>query len=101
MRVAKIEQRGQAIRLQRAALEFRVAHFQSVHFSVESFIVPLRAAQANVPAPAAFDAIRDPGCHALKRRHHLDCPNADQPDLALPLDLHGQQQQLRDDDSGE
>ncbi len=95
--VAEIEQAGQAVGFERAALEFRVAHFQLVEFRAESVIIFPGVAQADVAAPAVRDAINRPGRHALKRIDHLHRPHADQPHLAFALDLHGEQQQLRDD----
>ena len=95
---AKIEQRGQPVRFQGAAFEFGVAHFQPVELGAHGVVFFLRAAQADVSAPAVLGAVDRPGADALQRRNQFHRPHADQPHLPLALDLHGQQQHLRDDD---
>jgi len=89
---------GKAVGFARPALQLGVAHFQSVQFRAQSLILLPRVAQTDVVAPAMLEVINNPGPRALHRRNQFHGPDTDQPHLPLALDLHGEQQDLCNDD---
>ena len=100
VRFAEAQQRGQAVGFGGAALEFGVAHFQAVQFGVHGVVLFLRAAQGDVVAPAVLGAVRS--IQAATRRSGETSSTAQtriRRTCCLALDLHGQQQHLRDDDA--
>jgi hypothetical protein len=101
MRVVKIQQRGDTLSLDRAALKLTVPEAKLVQFASQTLILGARVAQADIAAPDTTDVRKCPRSSALERSHQLHCPIADQPDIVFPFDLKREQKHLRKDDDCE
>ena len=67
MGLAETQDAGEAIGFVSAALQFGVAHFQSVQLGAQGLIVLSGIAQADVVAPAMLEVINNPGTRTLDR----------------------------------
>ena len=91
-----MQQRGQAVGLRGLAIELRDAQIQRVQLAPQLLVLFRGSPQGEIAVPRAAHLLRAPRAHALKRRDRADRPHAQQPALLIALDLHRQQEHLRD-----
>src|SRR6266513_735816 len=101
VRLAEIQQCGQAVSFRGFALKLRDLQFQCVVLMANLLVFLGSVLQRKVVAPGVANPPEAVGTGAFERRSRADGPDANQPSLRLALDLHGQQQHLQYDDSGE
>src|SRR5215469_14104408 len=96
-----MEQSGKAVGFGGFSFELSDAQFQRVIFTAQVIVIFLGASQREVAAPGVSKRTEDIGAGPFKRRNRANRPGTNQAPLGIAFDLHGEEQNLEEDDSRE